>query len=99
MLLCVCNDCNNVFDRAAFLPRGGPDGGDGGRGGNIVFIASESIHTLGLLRNRYTGENGGHGKGKKRHGPNGKDSFVKVLQIYVHVYTLYVCMYVCILVI
>lgn len=63
-----------------FIPRGGPDGGDGGRGGDVLFIADESERTLLQFRyiRNFKAENGGKGAGKKKHGANGKDILIKV---------------------
>ncbi|HET6418872.1 MAG TPA: GTPase ObgE [Geobacteraceae bacterium] len=68
------------FRREKFIPRGGPDGGDGGRGGNVVIEVSPSISTLLDLRQRphLKAGRGGHGMGKNRHGANGKDLLVYV---------------------
>ena len=68
------------FHREKFVQAGGPDGGDGGKGGDIVFVADPSMHTL--LDFRYTkkyfaepGENGGAGRSS---GKNGQDLIIKV---------------------
>lgn len=63
------------FRREKFIPRGGPDGGDGGKGGNVVFEVSDSISTLLDIRQRphQKAGRGGHGMGKDRHGAGGKD--------------------------
>ena len=68
------------FRREKFVPRGGPDGGDGGKGGNVVFIATLGMSTLIDLHHnpRQVAENGGHGAGKKRDGADGTDCVVKV---------------------
>ena len=68
------------FRREKFVPRGGPDGGDGGKGGNVVFIATLGMSTLIDLHHnpRQVAENGGHGTGKKRDGADGADCVVKV---------------------
>ena len=63
------------FRREKFVPKGGPDGGDGGKGGNIIIKGNSQLWTLFHLR--YTkhikAENGGDGTGSKKHGNNGKD--------------------------
>ena len=68
------------FRREKFIPMGGPDGGDGGRGGNVVIEVSPSISTLLDLRHRphLKAGRGGHGMGKNRHGANGKDLLIYV---------------------
>lgn len=68
------------FRREKFIPRGGPDGGDGGRGGDVVFEVSGSISTLLDLRQRphLKAGRGGHGMGKDRHGAGGKDLRIAV---------------------
>jgi len=68
------------FRREKYVPRGGPDGGDGGKGGDIIIKATSSLHTLLDLSSKrdYIAENGAHGKGKKRHGKSGKPLVIKV---------------------
>ena len=68
------------FRREKFVPRGGPNGGDGGRGGSVLLRASQSIHSLIDFRYRshFKGERGEHGKGKDMHGRKGKDCFLSV---------------------
>ncbi|MYB96824.1 GTPase ObgE [Candidatus Poribacteria bacterium] len=68
------------FRREKFVPRGGPDGGDGGKGGNVILIATLGMSTLIDLHHnpRQVAENGGHGIGKKRDGADGVDCVVKV---------------------
>jgi len=64
-----------AFRREKFVPRGGPDGGDGGRGGDVILLAQERVHTL--LRFRYerhfAAGNGGDGSGNNRSGKKGQD--------------------------
>ena len=64
-----------AFRREKFVPRGGPSGGDGGRGGNVILESSEHFNTLLKFRyNReFTAERGGHGEGSNRHGKDGED--------------------------
>ncbi|HEX5316713.1 MAG TPA: GTPase ObgE [Candidatus Kapabacteria bacterium] len=68
------------FRREKFVPKGGPDGGDGGRGGDIILRADR--HTDHLAHLFYEpiikAKNGGHGRGKKMHGKNATDKIVKV---------------------
>ena len=68
------------FRREKFIPFGGPDGGDGGRGGDIIFEASRSLSTLLELRHKphQKAERGRHGMGKDRHGAAGDDLVIKV---------------------
>ncbi|MEJ2253780.1 MAG: GTPase ObgE [Nitrospirota bacterium] len=68
------------FRREKYVPRGGPDGGDGGRGGHIIFRADPRLNTLLDLKyhRSYRAENGRHGMGKKMHGRNGQDLVVPV---------------------
>jgi GTP-binding protein len=68
------------FRREKFIPLGGPDGGDGGKGGDVVFEVSENISTLLDLRHRphQKAGRGGHGMGKDRHGAKGKDLVIPV---------------------
>ena len=63
------------FRREKFVPRGGPDGGDGGHGGNVVIRASLSRRTLLDLKyqQHHVAKHGGHGEGSKRTGKNSKD--------------------------
>lgn len=68
------------FHREKFVEFGGPDGGDGGRGGNIIFEVVENVNTL--IDFRYTqhfrAENGHHGMGRNRSGEAGKDLVIKI---------------------
>ena len=68
------------FRREKYVPRGGPDGGDGGAGGNVVLTATLGMSTLIDLRHnpRQVAENGGHGTGKQRDGADGTDRVIKV---------------------
>jgi GTP-binding protein len=63
------------FHREKFVEFGGPDGGDGGRGGHVVFEVADNLNTLIDYRYKqhFKAEKGGHGMGKNRHGANGKD--------------------------
>jgi GTPase len=68
------------FRREKYVPRGGPDGGDGGHGGQVVFVASHRLTTLLDLRyqQRYEAEDGGRGEGGNRHGRNGANVVIPV---------------------
>lgn len=68
------------FRREKYVPRGGPDGGDGGRGGHVIFRATKELNTLLDFRYRreYSAENGHHGQKKKMHGRNGEDLVISV---------------------
>jgi GTP-binding protein len=58
------------FRREAHVPRGGPDGGDGGRGADVVLVVDDSLRDLQVFRRRghWKAERGGHGEGSNRHG-------------------------------
>jgi len=68
------------FRREKYVPRGGPNGGDGGRGGHIIVKATDKLNTLLDLKyqREYKAEKGQHGMGKKMHGKNGKDLIIHV---------------------
>ena len=68
------------FRREKYIPKGGPDGGDGGRGGDVVLVADPSLDTLLPLtpRPHYRAEPGQGGMGKSRIGRDGADCIVKV---------------------
>lgn len=63
------------FRREKYIPNGGPNGGDGGRGGNVVFCLKQNLRTLSHLRYHpiFKAGNGGDGQGWGRHGKNGSD--------------------------
>jgi GTP-binding protein len=69
-----------AFRREKFVPRGGPSGGDGGRGGDVWLVADSSLNTLLHLRYNpiHIAGRGLHGEGSKRSGHNGEDIEVKV---------------------
>ncbi|HEU4869343.1 MAG TPA: GTPase ObgE [Pyrinomonadaceae bacterium] len=69
-----------AFRREKFVPRGGPSGGDGGRGGDVVLVADASLNTLLHLRYnpQHIAERGSHGEGSNRSGRNGEDLIVRV---------------------
>lgn len=66
--------------REKYIPRGGPDGGDGGRGGHVILVASRDKNTLQelYLRKRVFAENGRAGQGKNKHGRKGVDVRIQV---------------------
>jgi GTPase len=68
------------FRREKFIPRGGPDGGDGGRGGDVWIEAVEGLNTLIDFRyqQHFKAGTGGHGMGRDRHGANGADIELRV---------------------
>ena len=68
------------FRRELYVPNGGPDGGDGGRGGDVIFEIDEGQNTLGDYRHRrkYKAEDGQEGGKKRCHGADGKDVVLKV---------------------
>jgi GTP-binding protein len=68
------------FRREKFIPKGGPDGGDGGRGGNVFFRATERLATLIDFKYRrlFRARNGEPGRGKSQTGKNGKDIRIEV---------------------
>ncbi len=68
------------FRREKYVPAGGPDGGDGGKGGNVVFEVDEGLRTLMDFRykKKYIAEDGENGKSKKMSGKKGQDLILKV---------------------
>jgi GTP-binding protein len=68
------------FRREKFIPRGGPDGGDGGRGGDVVLVATRQVADLRRFRQQhhFKAAHGGHGKGALRRGANGDALLVEV---------------------
>ena len=68
------------FRREKFIPFGGPDGGDGGAGGDVIVMADPSIASLRMFKRKrlYRAGNGGNGKGKKKHGKKGADLILRV---------------------
>jgi GTP-binding protein len=73
-------DGSSSILREPYKPRGGPDGGDGGRGGDIVFEVDPGVHDLSWLEDHphLRARNGGPGRGRDRTGPDGEDLVVRV---------------------
>ena len=69
-----------TFRREPFVPEGGPDGGDGGRGGDVIFQADRNLRTLMdfKYKRKYEAENGQNGMKKKRFGKAGENLIIKV---------------------
>ncbi len=68
------------FRREKYVPRGGPDGGHGGKGGDVVVVIDSRLNTLLPFRRRahFRAERGAHGQGSNKHGKNGADAIVPV---------------------
>ena len=68
------------FRREKYVPNGGPDGGDGGKGGDIIFVSDKGMNTLTDYRYKriFRAGNGENGKKKRMHGKNGEDLILKV---------------------
>ncbi len=68
------------FRRELFVPNGGPDGGDGGKGGDVIFVVDEGINTLTDYRHirKYKAQDGEEGGKKNCHGADGEDIILKV---------------------
>ena len=68
------------FRREKFVPRGGPDGGDGGKGGSVILEGDEGLNTLSHIinKNRYKAAQGKGGQGSNKHGKSGEDLLIKI---------------------
>jgi len=68
------------FRKEKYIPKGGPDGGDGGWGGHVIFKANSNLNTLSHLRGRknYNAGDGEKGHGKNMHGKNGESRIIEV---------------------
>src|SRR5579871_4285635 len=68
------------FRREAHVPRGGPDGGDGGRGGDVVLLCDDSLRDLQWFTRKahHRAARGGHGEGSLRHGADGEQLLIRV---------------------
>jgi GTP-binding protein len=68
------------FRREAHVPKGGPDGGDGGRGGDVVFVCDPSLRDLSSFRrgSHFKARRGGHGQGANKHGASPEPLEVRV---------------------
>jgi GTP-binding protein len=68
------------FRREKYVPKGGPNGGDGGRGGSVIIRAKKDMHSLidFQFRSHFKADRGEHGQGKDMHGRGGKDCIVDV---------------------
>ncbi len=68
------------FRREKFVPRGGPDGGDGGQGGDVVFVTTLRKRTLQQFqfKRQFRAPNGGHGQGKQKTGRKGDDLIIEL---------------------
>jgi GTP-binding protein len=68
------------FRREKFVPKGGPDGGDGGKGGDVILAADARLRDLSALRgiSWVKAERGGNGRGARKHGADGEDAVLRV---------------------
>jgi GTP-binding protein len=68
------------FRREKFIPRGGPDGGDGGKGGDVILKSTSQRRTLFPFRfkREFKAKNGGHGQGRRKTGKNGEDLIIEI---------------------
>ena len=72
------------FRRELYVPNGGPDGGDGGRGGDVIFVVDEGINTLSDYRHRrkFKAGDGQEGGRRKCHGADGEDIILNGAALY-----------------
>jgi len=68
------------FRREKFVPKGGPDGGDGGRGGDVVLVGDADLRDLSAFRAKtvFDAKRGGNGRGTRKHGADGDDIVLAV---------------------
>ena len=68
------------FRREKFVPKGGPDGGDGGRGGDVILVADADLRDLSAFRAKtvFDARRGGNGRGTRKHGADGDDIVLTV---------------------
>ena len=73
-------DGMSTFRREKYVPRGGPDGGDGGRGGSVVFVVNPKLNTFGLFKRRihFKAESGARGGSSNQTGASGDDLIIAV---------------------
>ena len=71
---------SHSFRREKYIPNGGPDGGDGGRGGHVMLVADPNLNTLidFHYQKHYRAERGGNGLGKNQHGKDGENLLLSV---------------------
>ncbi len=71
---------SSSFRREKYVPKGGPDGGDGGRGGDVIIVVAENLNSLLPFQyiHEYRALDGGAGGGRNKHGRNGESKVVKV---------------------
>jgi len=82
IMLIAGNGGNGIvsFRREKFVPKGGPNGGDGGKGGDIIIKTDRNLHTLLDFRykRRFKAKSGGHGQGSNKTGKDGKELIIRV---------------------
>ncbi|MCQ2575698.1 MAG: GTPase ObgE [Treponema sp.] len=69
-----------AFRREKYIPYGGPNGGDGGKGGDVIFVVKKNLRTLSKIRHKccFKAKNGGDGQGWNRYGADGEDVVIPV---------------------